>query len=120
MNSRNNLLVLLMMVLLVTVGCRKPGRESTATSPSYDPEKDPLVNPPSLFETPPKDITKIATDETLYKFADNIRMTQDNTAEKVTWKTCTVIPVTTSASVCLRLENARVYAYELRPQHGQV
>ena len=52
--------------------------------------------------------------EKLHAFEDSVAMTQGGTAEKATWKTGTVIPATPSASVFLRLENARVYAYELR------
>ena len=41
-------------------------------------------------------------------------MTGNSTGEKATWKTGSVIPVTPAARVCLQLENARVYAYEVR------
>ncbi len=53
--------------LLLACGCGKPGGTTTqpAVFSSYDPRKDPLVNPPSLFEPAPEDHSKIATDETL-------------------------------------------------------
>jgi hypothetical protein len=51
----------------------------------------------------------------LHAFEDAKPMTAGSTAEKATWKTGTIIPPTESASVFLRLENARVYAYEVRP-----
>ncbi len=53
--------------LLVSGGCRKPGPPtSQPAGAAYDPETDPLVNPPSMFEPPPEDLSRIATDETLY------------------------------------------------------
>jgi peptide/nickel transport system substrate-binding protein len=59
-----------MGLVLATVGsgCRKPTASVPTSQPakSYDPATDPLVNPKSLFEPPPEDETKIATDETLY------------------------------------------------------
>ena len=54
------ILILAVGLALLMAGCRKPGPGS------YDPRTDPLVNPPSLLEPPPEDISKIATDETLY------------------------------------------------------
>ena len=51
----------------------------------------------------------------VHTFEDSVPMTRGATGEKATWKTGTVIPATPSATVFLRLENARVYAYELRP-----
>jgi len=54
------------VVLLVAAGCRRPPTAGDAATVVYDPTKDPLVNPPSLFEPPPEDISQIATDETLY------------------------------------------------------
>jgi len=51
----------------------------------------------------------------VHTFEDSVPMTRGSTGEKATWKTGTVIPPSPSATVFLRLENARVYAYELRP-----
>ena len=59
--------ILVAALSLSAVNCRKPGTgSSTSSSPTYDPRNDPLVNPPSLLEPPPEDISKINTDETLY------------------------------------------------------
>ncbi len=57
---------LVVAALVVGSGCRKPGPTTRPAGPAYDPEKDPLVNPPSLFEPTPDDLSQIATDETLY------------------------------------------------------
>jgi len=46
---------------------------------------------------------------------DSIPLTGDGVAVKATWTTGTVIPASPSATVTLYLENARVYAYEVRP-----
>ncbi len=51
----------------------------------------------------------------LHTFEENQRLTKGSIGEKATWKTGSVIPPTPSATAFLRLENARVYAYELRP-----
>ena len=57
----------LVIGLCLTGACRKPGATTTQPSEaSYDPTKDPIVNPPSLFEPAPQDRSRIATDETLY------------------------------------------------------
>jgi len=66
MNQRERILIFLCIGLLSVFGCRKPESDSTSEGVSYDPKNDPLVNPASLFEPPPKDQTQIATDETLY------------------------------------------------------
>ncbi len=50
----------------------------------------------------------------LHAFSDSVPLTGDSTGEKLVWKAGTVIPATPSASVFLRMENARVYAYEVR------
>lgn len=53
--------------MLILAGCGKPPTTSApADTASYDPRKDPLVNPPSIFEAAPEDESKIATNETLY------------------------------------------------------
>ncbi len=54
----------------------------------------------------------------LHAFEDSVPLTRGSTGEKAAWKTGTVIPPTPSASIFLRLENARVYAYEVRPIDG--
>lgn len=62
--------ILILVVLIggsvFKAGCRKPTPSGSTTEVTYDPRKDPLVNPPSLFEPPPEDIAQIATEETLY------------------------------------------------------
>ncbi len=48
-------------------GCRKPPAPEPETGGrTYDPKSDPLVNPPSLFVPPPEDVSRIATEETLF------------------------------------------------------
>jgi peptide/nickel transport system substrate-binding protein len=66
MYSRLNILIFLLIFSLVLSGCRKPDSETASPVDLYDPAKDPLVNQPAMFEPPPQDISKIATDETLY------------------------------------------------------
>lgn len=52
-------------------GGSTPGTDGTAgqaaAATEYDPAKDPLVNPPSLFEPPPEDRAAISEDETLVR-----------------------------------------------------
>jgi len=65
--SRYSVAFIVVGALIASGGCRKPGTgDKSAGGVAYDPTKDPLVNPPSLFEPPPEDISKIATDETLF------------------------------------------------------
>jgi len=45
---------------------------------------------------------------------DSIPLAGNSTSEKAAWKSGAAIPPTPSASVVLHLENARVYAYEVR------
>ena len=69
MNTKQTLAVSLIAVLCILVGftgCRKPAPQDSDDSKSYDPASDPLVNPPSLFEPPPEDLSQIETEETLY------------------------------------------------------
>ena len=42
-------------------------------------------------------------------------MTGDSVSARAAWRTGTLIPATPSAVVSLKLDNARVYAYELKP-----
>jgi peptide/nickel transport system substrate-binding protein len=65
-NSYYHLPVLLLLVCLAVIGCRKPGSDSNSSDTTYDPSADSLVNPPSLFESPPEDLAGIATEETLF------------------------------------------------------
>ncbi len=51
----------------------------------------------------------------LHPFEESVPLTRGSKAEKVVWKSGTVIPATPSATAFLRVENARVYAYEVRP-----
>ncbi len=57
---------MLAAALVAFTGCDKPVPSSQPAGISYDPEKDPLVNPASLFEAPPDDASRIAGDETLF------------------------------------------------------
>lgn len=67
MRLRFTIITLLVIGLMVIVGgCRKPGKESKSTKDTYDPAKDPLVNPVSLFEPLPEDKSQVANDETLF------------------------------------------------------
>lgn len=59
-------LVLLVGGLTLNAGCRRSPPSDTSAEVTYDPLKDPLVNPPLLFEQPPDDLSQIATEETLY------------------------------------------------------
>jgi hypothetical protein len=49
------------------------------------------------------------------ELADAVPLTGDSLGEAVGWKAGTVIPPAESVSLVLRLESARVYAYEVRP-----
>jgi len=60
------LILTLTLPMLLLVGCKKPPSDEPATQAAYNPQNDPLVNPPSLFEPPPEDVSQISTDETLY------------------------------------------------------
>jgi len=51
----------------------------------------------------------------VHTFEDSVPLTRGSTGEKAVWKTGAVIPPTPSATVFLRLQCARVYAYEVRP-----
>jgi peptide/nickel transport system substrate-binding protein len=64
--ARTQLVITIVLAGALAGGCRKPGPPSAAEDRTYDPRKDPLVNPPSLFEPMPKDPSEVATDETLY------------------------------------------------------
>jgi peptide/nickel transport system substrate-binding protein len=55
----------LLVILLGLTGCRKPPAGLETAEKAYDPAKDPLVNPPSLFVPPPADVSRIDTEETL-------------------------------------------------------
>lgn len=55
-------LVGLLLVPLLAAGCG----DAPSDRVTYDPETDPLVNPPSLFDPAPEDASQIASDETLY------------------------------------------------------
>lgn len=66
MCSRLNIFIFLLILSLVLCGCRKPDSETVSSDEPYNPAEDPLVNQPAMFEPPPKDVSKIATDETLY------------------------------------------------------
>jgi peptide/nickel transport system substrate-binding protein len=59
-------LALVVSIGLLAAGCRRPPAGAAGTGVVYDPEKDPLVNPPALFEPAPEDRSQIAWDETLY------------------------------------------------------
>jgi len=51
----------------VLQGCEKPPVEQQeSTVLAYDPARDPLVNPSTLFQPAPEDLSQIATDDVLY------------------------------------------------------
>ena len=69
----------LLVLLLAVAGCSYQGEDSPVAAPSddpakttpagpYSPDKDPLVNPDSLFEKAPAEADKIARDETLVRY----------------------------------------------------
>jgi len=62
---KHYLFILVIALIIASPGCRKPGDKPNTSATSYDPHKDPLVNPPSLFEPPPDDISLISADDTL-------------------------------------------------------
>jgi peptide/nickel transport system substrate-binding protein len=52
-------------------GGTQAGRGGSGSSNgTYDPRKDPLVNPPSLFEPPPDDPSRVETGDTLYRLVE--------------------------------------------------
>ncbi len=68
-----NLLIVSIAAATLVCGCRKPApttRPGTESAVDYDPRKDPLVNPPELFEPAPEDASLIASDETLFMQLD--------------------------------------------------
>ena len=69
----------LLILLLAVAGCSYQGEDSPVAAPSddpaktapaelYSPDKDPLVNPDSLFQKAPAEPEKIARDETLVRY----------------------------------------------------
>lgn len=50
-----------------------------------------------------------------HTFEDSVPLTGSSIGSKATWKTGAVLLPTPSATVFLQIENARVYAYEVRP-----
>ena len=50
----------------------------------------------------------------VHTFENSHPLTRGSIGETLTWKTGTLIPPTPSASLFLQLENARVYAYDVR------
>jgi len=66
LTHKHCLFILIVALILVLFGCRKPVSQDDSSTTSYDPQKDPLVNPTSLFEPPPEDTSLIADDETLF------------------------------------------------------
>ncbi len=50
-----------------------------------------------------------------HTFEDSLPLARGSTSEKVMWKTGAVIQPTPAAWLFLRLENVRIYAYEVRP-----
>ncbi len=69
----------LLVLLLAVAGCSYQGEDSPVAAPSddpaktapaepYSPDKDPLVNPDSLFQKAPAESEKIARDETLVRY----------------------------------------------------
>ncbi len=70
MKKRDPIIVFPLLVILVIscclTGCKKPTPPGSSKDISYDPAKDPLVNPPIVFEEPPEDLSKVDTNQTLY------------------------------------------------------
>ena len=69
MTIRKGLLVSLIIssiIVLSVAGCKKPVPGSSSSGKSYDPSKDPLVNPSFVFEKAPDDLSEIDNDQTLY------------------------------------------------------
>ncbi|MCK5564079.1 MAG: peptide ABC transporter substrate-binding protein [Planctomycetes bacterium] len=64
--SLTALFVIMLLVIVSIAGCKKPAPSGSSKDTSYDPAKDPLVNPPQVFQAPPDDLSLINTDETLY------------------------------------------------------
>ena len=62
---RKCIAVCVLILACAPIGCRKSPSEQDGSAGSYDPRKDSLVNPPTLFEPPPPDPKRIASDETL-------------------------------------------------------
>ena len=69
----------LLVLLLAVAGCSYQGEDSPVAAPNddpnkttpaepYSPDKDPLVNPDSLFQKAPAEADKIARDETLVRY----------------------------------------------------
>ena len=69
----------LLVLLLAVAGCSYQGEDSPVAAPSddpaktapaefYSPDKDPLVNPDSLFQKAPAELEQIARDETLVRY----------------------------------------------------
>lgn len=54
----------------------------------------------------------------LYSFQESIPLTGSSVGTRLTWKSGAVIPITPAATVTLKLENARVYAYEVVPERS--
>ncbi|HEG42955.1 MAG TPA: hypothetical protein ENH94_02790 [Phycisphaerales bacterium] len=59
-------LIVLLCVSVSLMGCRRSVPSESSESEGYDPRNDPLVNPASLFEAVPDDVTQVESDETLY------------------------------------------------------
>jgi hypothetical protein len=69
MNTKRALVVSLIAafgILSGFTGCRKPVPPNYDNSKSYDPATDAMVNPSSLFDPPPEDLSLIETEDTLY------------------------------------------------------
>ena len=62
--------ITLLASLIAALGITAALAQSPGKQPSYDPRKDPLVNPSYMFEPPPEDRSRIASDETLYILLD--------------------------------------------------
>jgi hypothetical protein len=58
---------------------------------------------------------QVDSDAKVHTLEDSLPLTGDSVGAKLAWSTGTVIPATEKATVTLHLENARVYAYEIRP-----
>jgi peptide/nickel transport system substrate-binding protein len=65
-NCKTILILSLLIPTLLLTGCKKPPEEEKTTQAAYTPKNDPLVNPSSLFEPPPEELSHIANNETLF------------------------------------------------------
>ncbi len=111
----------MMIILAAFSGCRKPASENQSQT-AYDPAQDPLVNPPSLFEAPPQDLSQIATDETLFLQLDGSPNTLNPLFISSMYEFQLVdvlysMPYTFNKEMIWQLNNDMVESFEESPDH---